>query len=165
MAELQAQVPDVSVRQGCALLGISRSWWYERTQPREPDREAVALREVIEQIVLAFPGYGYRRITHHLRRQGWTINAKRVLRVMREEALLCQLNRHFVVTTNSRHCLGSYPNLLREQVVSGPNQVWVADITYIRLPTTFCYLAAILLDAYSRKCVGWHLSRQIDTRL
>jgi putative transposase len=164
MADLVAAYPELSARRLCALLGFSRSWWLERSQPREPEAEAVALRDAIERIVLEFPGYGYRRVTHALRRDGWPINAKRVLRVMREESLLCQLKRRFVPTTDSRHGLGRYPNLLRERVLSGPNQAWVADITYVRLPTAFCYLAAIL-DAWSRRCVGWELSRSIDTAL
>jgi len=164
MGELRGTVPELSVRRLCLLLGLSRSWWYERTQPREPDLEAIALRDAIERIVLEFPGYGYRRVTHALHRTGWRVNAKRVLRVMREESLLCQLKRRFVRTTDARHGLGSYPNLLHDQVVSRPNQAWVADITYIRLPTTFCYLATIL-DAWSRRCVGWELSPRIDTEL
>ena len=98
------------------------------------------------------------------RRQGWVLNHKRVLRIMREETLLCQLQRRFVVTTNSRHGFAGYPNLLRERIVDGPNQAWVADLTYIRLPTTCCYLAAIL-DAFSRRVVGWELSSRIDTDL
>jgi len=164
MAELLATYPELSARRLCALLGLSRSWWYDRQHPRAPDAVAVALRDAIEQIVLTFPGYGYRRVTHELRRHGWVVNGKHVLRVMREESLLCQLQRHFVVTTDSRHGLGSYPNLLREQTITGPNQAWVADITYIRLPTAFCYLAAIL-DAFSRRVVGWELSRSIDAEL
>lgn len=164
MAELHAAYPDLSLRRLCALLGLSRSWWYERAQPREPDGAAIALRDAIECLVLEFPGYGYRRVTHALRREGWCVNAKRVLRVMREESLLCQLTRRFVPTTDSRHGLGRYPNLLRERMLDGPNQAWVADLTYIRLPTTFCYLATIL-DAFSRRCVGWELSQRIDTDL
>ncbi|MGH8572897.1 MAG: IS3 family transposase, partial [Gammaproteobacteria bacterium] len=164
MTELHAAYPDLSLRRLCGLLGLGRSWWYERTQPREPDAAAIALRDAIERIVLEFPGYGYRRVTHALRRDGWTINAKRVLRVLREESLLCQRKRRFVPTTDSRHGLGRYPNRLAERALDGPNQAWVADITYIRLPTTFCYLAAIL-DAWSRRCVGWELSRHIDTDL
>jgi putative transposase len=164
MDAVQATFPQVSTRQLCALLGVSRSWWYAR--PRDPvaDAEAVALRDAVERIVLEFPGYGYRRVTHQLRRQGWTVNHKRVLRIMREESLLCQLKRRFVATTDSRHGLGSYPNLLRAQRIDRPNQAWVADLTYIRLPTSFCYLAAIL-DAFSRRCVGWDLSPRIDTDL
>jgi putative transposase len=161
---LHASFPELSLRQLCPLLGISRSGVYAASQRDRGEVEAVALRDAIEDIVLAFPGYGYRRVTHELRRQDWVVNAKRVLRLMREESLLCHLKRRFVPTTDSRHGLGHYPNLLRERMVSGPNQAWVADITYIRLPTTFCYLAA-LLDAFSRRCVGWELSRQIDTEL
>ncbi len=114
--------------------------------------------------MLAFPGYGYRRVTKQLQRNGWTVNHKRVLRVMREESLLCQLRRRFVVTTDAGHGLRRYPNLALNLLVARPDQVWVADITYIRLPSGFVYLACIL-DAYSRRCVGWALSRSIDTDL
>ena len=125
----------------------------------------MALRAAVEEIGLEFPGYGYRRVTKALQRAGWTVNHKRVLRIMREEALLCQLKRRWVPTTDSRHGLTTYPNLLLLQTeVSQLNQVWVADITYIRLPRSFAYLAAIL-DAYSRKVIGWALSRWIDTAL
>jgi putative transposase len=166
MAALQVAFPDRSLRQLCALLGLSRSGVYAARQrvPVAADREALALRDAIERIVLEFAGYGYRRVTHELRRQGWTVNAKRVLRVMREESLLCQVKRRFLGTTDSRHGFAHYPNRLRERSVDGPNQAWVADITYVRLPTTFCYLAAIL-DAWSRRVVGWELSRHIDTDL
>jgi putative transposase len=94
----------------------------------------LALRGVIEQIVLALPGYGYRRVTKTLQREGWSVNHKRVLRVMREECLLCQLRRRFVVTTASQHTHATYPNLLRDLRLHRIDQAWVADITYIRLP-------------------------------
>jgi transposase InsO family protein len=164
MAELVLAYPTLSVRRLCTLLGLSRSWGYACQPSPPPDAEALALREAIEAIVLEFSGYGYRRVTHELRRRGWTVNAKRVLRVMREETLLCQLKRRFVVTTDSRHALGHYPNRLRGQRIDRLDQAWVADLTYIRLPTTFCYLAAIL-DACSRRVVGWELSARIDTDL
>jgi transposase InsO family protein len=131
---------------------------------RGVDAEAIALRDRIEAIVAEFPGYGYRRVTHTLQREERRVNHKRVLRIMREESLLCQLRRHWVPTTDSRHDQPTYPNLLKETVVSALHQVWVADITYIRLRQAFVYLAAIL-DAYSRKVVGWALSRWIDTAL
>lgn len=155
---------ELSVRRLCALLGVGRSWYYE--QPGMPTRAErdVALRDAIERIVLAFPGYGYRRVTKALAREGWSVNHKRVLRVMREESLLCQLKRRFVATTDSKHALQTYPNLLAQHALTGPDQAWVADITYIRLPTAFAYLACVL-DAWSRRCVGWQLSRTIDTRL
>ncbi len=161
---LQAAFPQLSLRRLCPLLGLSRSGVYAARDRGGRDEAAVALREAIERIVLECPGYGYRRVTHALRREGWIVNHKRVLRVMREETLLCQLKRRWVVTTDSRHRLASYPNRLRERVLSGPNQAWVADLTYIRLPTSFVYLAAIL-DAWSRRVVGWELSPRIDTDL
>jgi transposase InsO family protein len=158
--ELKETVP---VRQLCALLEVSRSWYYA-AQDAPPSEEDTALRDQIEQIVLAFPGYGYRRVTAALHRAGVAVNHKKVLRLMREECLLCQLQRHWVPTTDSRHGLPTYPNLLRGLAVTGLHQVWVADITYIRLPRGFAYLAA-LLDAFSRKVVGWAFSRWIDTAL
>jgi transposase InsO family protein len=159
-----ADAPALPVSRLCPLLGISRSWYYARAAARTRQERDLALRDAIEQIVLAFPGYGYRRVTKALQREGWTVNHKRVLRVMREESLLCQLKRRFVMTTDSQHTHASYPNLLRDMPLDRIDQAWVADITYIRLPTAFVYLAAIL-DAYSRRCVGWALSRWIDTEL
>jgi len=163
MPALAAAFPQASTRQLCQTLGISRSWWYAHAQASPAERD-VALRAAIEEVALQFPGYGYRRVTQALRRAGWRVNGKRVLRLMREEALLCQLQRRFVVTTTGRTGLGDYPNRLRALPLRQPNQAWVADITYIRLPTTFCYLAT-LLDAYSRLVVGWELAARIDTDL
>lgn len=156
--------PDLAIQQLCRLLDVSRSWFYDRRDQPASDPDAVTLRDAIEAITLDFPGYGYRRVTEQLHRDGWNINHKRVLRIMREEALLCQLKRRFVPTTDSRHAFRRYPNLLLDQSLDAPDQAWVADITYIRLPTGFGYLAA-LLDAWSRYCVGWQLSRSIDTQL
>jgi transposase InsO family protein len=129
-----------------------------------PDADDTALRDRIEQIVLEFPGYGYRRVTATLHREQQPVNHKHVLRIMREESLLCQLHRRWLTTTDSRHALGSYPNRLKDLVVSRLNQVWVADLTYIRLMRGFVYMAAIL-DAFSRKVIGWALSRWIDAAL
>lgn len=148
----------------CSHLGVSRSWYYARPASLEPAEEAVALRDAIERVVLDFPGYGYRRVAAQLRRDGWGVNHKRVLRVMREESLLCRLRRRFAATTDSGHGLRVYPNLLKGMPLSSPDQAWVADITYVRLPACFCYLATVL-DAFSRFCVGWHLSREIDALL
>lgn len=157
--------PAVSLRRLCALFGINRAWYYRHRREDTAAREgATRLRDAIERVVLAFPGYGYRRVTKALQRDGWDVNHKRILRVMRRESLLCQLKRRFVATTDSRHGCRPYPNLLRALAVDRLDQAWVADITYIRLPTTFVYLAC-LLDAHSRRCVGWHLARHIDTRL
>jgi len=162
--QVHGEHPEISIERLCELMGVSRSWYYGRPPATEKAKKDVALRDAIERIVLEFPGYGYRRVTAALRRAGWTVNHKRVLRVMREESLLCQIKRRFKPTTDSAHAFGRYPNLIKETQLDGLDQAWIADITYVRLPTTFCYLAAIL-DAYSRKCVGWYLSRFIDAHL
>jgi putative transposase len=156
IAAMHDAYPELSIRRLCELVGTGRTWYYTCPSAEEVAVRDTALRDAIERIVLGFPGYGYRRVTKALQRDGWTVNHKRVLRVMRQESLLCHLERRFVVTTDSAHPLRTYPNLLAG--------AWVADLTYIRLPTTFAYLAC-LLDAWSRRCVGWHLSRTIDTSL
>ena len=156
--------PSISERELCRVFEVSRSWYYECPSPEEKAAKDVELRNAIERIVLEFPGYGYRRVTKELQRGGWTVNHKRVLRIMREESILCQLKRGFKATTDSAHSLNRYPNLIKDVEPEGPDRIWLSDITYIRLPTAFCYLAAVL-DAYSRYCVGWSLSRWIDTRL
>ncbi|TMD28654.1 MAG: IS3 family transposase [Chloroflexi bacterium] len=157
--------PELTLQRLCELFSLSRSWYYEHLEHAEDDAEEIALRDQIEQIILEFPGYGYRRVTHALARQGEILNHKRVLRIMREESLLCHLKKRFVVaTTNSRHRFPIYPNVLAGVVLSTPDQAWVADLTYIRLRSAFVYLACIL-DAFSRRCVGWHLSREMTTQL
>ncbi len=164
ISAVQQVDPQLSLQHLCRLLGVSRSWFYDRRTQPVSDPDEIALRDAVEAITLAFPGYGYRRVTKQLQRDGWVVNHKRVLRIMRDEALLCQLKRRFIPTTNSRHAYRRYPNLLAERLLDAPDQAWVADITYIRLPTGFVYLAT-LLDAHSRYCVGWQLSRLIDTSL
>jgi transposase InsO family protein len=157
--------PELSLQQLCEMFEISRSWYYEHLKQPENDVEEVALRDQIEQIILEFSGYGYRRVTHALARQGCRVNHKRVLRIMREESLLCHLKKRFVIaTTNSHHRFPVYPNVLAGVVLTAPDQAWVADLTYIRLRSAFVYLACIL-DAFSRRCVGWHLSREMTTQL
>ena len=161
------------VEVACAVLEVNRGSYYRRPGDTGPFAQLdwagrdVVLRDAIERVVLDSPGYGYRRVTAHLRRDGWRVNRKRVLRVMREESLLCQLKRRWTRTTDSEHGLRVYPNLLADcgwRALTGLDQAWVADLTYIRLPHGFCYLAAIL-DAFSRKVVGWSLSRSIDAAL
>jgi putative transposase len=164
IAAMRSASPTLSIRRLCDLAGVSRSWYYAHPSSDEIARRDTTLRDAIERIGLDFPGYGYRRVTKALQRDGWSVNHKRVLRVMRKESLLCQLQRRFVVTTDSVHGRPTYPNLLAGTVLTGPDQAWVADLTYIRLPTSFAYLAC-LLDAWSRRCVGWTLSRWIDTDL
>ena len=153
----------MSIRRLRALLGVNRSWFYA-APAAACHHDDTALRDRIEEIVLEFPGYGYRRVTATLQREGWTANHKHVLRIMREESLLCQLKRHWVATTDSRHALARYPNLAKGLPVGTVNQLWIADITYVRLPRSFAYLAAIL-DAFSRRVIGWAFSRWIDTDL
>jgi putative transposase len=164
IASAQAAYPDRSIRQLCGAVGAGRTWWHTRPSTDAIAERDTALRDAIERIVLEFPGYGYRRVTKALQRAAWVINHKRVLRVMHDEALLCQLERRFVRTTDSAHALRTYPNLLADLVPARPDQAWVADITSIRLPTTFAYLACVL-DAWSRRCLGWEVSRAIDTTL
>jgi len=159
--------PDLPLARACQLLGLNRGSYYRIRAEPGPATEALALRQAIEQVVLEFPAYGYRRVTKALQREGWDVNHKRVLRLMREESLLCQLKRRWVRTTDSEHGLTVYPNRLKQagwRLLTGINQAWVADLTYIRLPEGFCYLAAIL-DAYSRKVVGWQLAQTLDARL
>ncbi len=156
--------PAVSLRQLCALFQINRSWYLTRPSEQQVLARDVALRDAIEHIILELPGYGYRRVTEELHRRQWQVNHKRVLRIMRRESLLCHVKRRFTLTTDSQHSFQRYPNLLRERDVHAPNEVWVADITYICLPTTFVYLAC-MLDAFSRRCIGWELAPWLDTRL
>jgi putative transposase len=162
--EATVEHPEVALKRLCELFGVNRSWYYEKPKAKRRAREDVALRDAIERIVLKFPGYGYRRVTRALQREGWIVNHKKVLRVMRKESLLCQLKRSFKPTTDSSHPFRTYPNLIKTASVDGPDRAWLSDITYVRLPTSFCYLASII-DDYSRYCVGWALSRWIDTRL
>lgn len=146
-------------------MGLPRSSYYYRSESRHCRLRVDAdLRDRIEMIVLEYPYYGYRRVTKELRRRGISVNHKRVQRLMRQEGLLCRRRKRFLATTDSRHSYRLYPNLARDLEVDGPNQLWLADITYIRLASEFVYLAAIM-DAYSRKAVGWALSRRLDSRL
>ena len=153
------------IERACGLLAVSRDTWYRQSRPAPlVCDDLTELRDRIERLTLDFPGYGYRRVTKQLQREGWLVNHKRVLGIMRAECLLCQLRRRWVRTTDSEHGLRVWPNLLRGLTIDGLDQVWVADITYIRLPGGFCYLAAIL-DAHSRRVVGWQLSEHIDAAL
>lgn len=117
--------PDSPLRELCEALSVSRSWFYERPNSLLPDEADTRLRDRIEKIVLEFPGYGYRRVTAELQAQGETINRKRVLRILREESLLCRLRKRFVVTTDSNHRNGVYPNRLKKMTLSRVNEAWV----------------------------------------
>ena len=124
----------------------------------------VDVRDAVQRIALRHPAYGRPRITAELKRQGWEVNHKRVGRILREDNLLCIRKRRFKSTTDSKHGFPVYTNLLRKVVPTKPNQVWVADITYIRLADEFIYLA-VVLDAYSRRVIGWSLDRTLEATL
>lgn len=145
-------------------LSVSRATlyrWLSVVAHRDKD---VELRNRLQHLALEWPSYGYRRLTHQLRREGWKVNHKHVLRLMREDNLLVLRKQPFIRTTDSRHSLGRYPNLVPELTLTGINQLWVADITYIRLLREFIYLA-VILDAFSRRCVGWALEHYLETEL
>lgn len=147
-------------------MKLAKSSFYYRPKAKGPEQmEAEAdLRDRIEAICLEFPRYGYRRVTHQLKHEGKLVNHKKVLRLMRESDLLCRVKRKWVRTTDSRHHFPRYPNLIKGMVISQLNQVWLADITYIRIRTGFVYLAA-MLDACSRRVIGYAVSTKLDTAL
>lgn len=169
MVDRLGQQP-LPVERLCFLLGLSRSYFYKHLERSrracESDsdlaNQSVLLR--IEELALEFSGYGYRRITKQLQREGWCVNHKRVLSLMKQQGLSCRRSRRWVTTTDSGHELRVYPNLLPQLEVTKLNQLWVADFTYIRLPQGFCYLA-VILDAHSRKVIGWELSLWPDAKL
>lgn len=144
---------------------ISRSGFYRFHEegPVEPDRD-MDLRDAIQRIALQWPCYGRPRITAELRRRGWTVNPKRVYRILREDNLLCVRKRKFVVTTDSNHERKVYPNLASQMVVTDVDQLWVSDITYIRLHDEFVFLA-VILDACSRRVIGWALEQTLEEEL
>ncbi len=159
----QEPAAELSLAAMCRALHVNRAAYYRaRQKPRS--RDDVALRDAVQRIALEMSGYGSRRITAELRRRGWTINRKRVQRLMREDNLLWLRRTKRVRTTDSRHGLTVYPNLVPTLELTGLNQLWVADITYIRLLHEFVYLA-VLLDAYSRRCIGWSLGRTLEAEL
>ena len=148
----------------CAAAELSRAGYYRSLLPSEPLPETVALRDQIQKIALAYPAYGYRRITRELGRRGYAANHKRVLRLMRQDNLLCLRRRSFVRTTDSAHAFPVFTNLAASLTPTVINQLWVADITYIRLRCEFVYLA-VVLDAYSRRVIGWALGRTLQAEL
>ena len=150
--------------QFCHIAGLSRAGYYRFRRRYESKPRVMDLRAQIQSIALRWPAYGYRRVHAELVRQGWKINHKRVLRLMRNDNLLCVRRRKFIFTTDSRHGLPIYPNLVEGLVVTSINQLWLADITYIRLQLEFVYLA-VLLDAFSRRCLGWALQRSLEAAL
>jgi transposase InsO family protein len=146
------------------MTGLNRAGYYRWRLPPLGFPVEMELRDAMQQVALQFPAYGYRRITAELNRRSFAVNHKRVLRLMRQDNLLCLRHKAFVVTTDSRHSLPVYPNLARDIVPERVNQLWVADITYIRLRLEFVYLA-VLLDAFSRRVIGWALGRTLQAGL
>lgn len=155
----------IGIERMCRLAAVSRAGYYRRWQASAPKREETGLRDRIQFLALANRHYGYRRIGALLGREGWRVNDKRVLRLMREDNLLCMRKAAFVpTTTDSRHGWRVVPNLARGMELSGLDQLWVADITYIHLAEEFGYLA-IVLDGFSRKVVGWALETHLQAVL
>jgi transposase InsO family protein len=162
--EIQAK-RKLTVKRMVELGGASRASFYRlhETECRRGDRD-MDLRDAIQRIALKWPSYGRPRITAELKRQGWKVGPNRVRRIMREDNLLCVRKRKFVVTTDSNHDRKVYPNLKNKMELSGINQLWVADITYIRLEAEFVYLA-VVIDAFSRRVIGWALDRTLEDDL
>jgi putative transposase len=156
----------MTVARMCRLGRISRATLYRFDPDREKPDKDVKLRDAIQRIALEFPCYGRPRITAELKKRGWKdAGHRRVGRLVREDNLLCLRKRKFtVVTTNSNHDRPVYPNLARDMVLSGINQLWVADITYIQLEMEFVYLA-VILDVFSRRVIGWALERTLEDEL
>jgi putative transposase len=156
---------ELTIERMCALAGVGRAGYYRHWQASLPRQEETGLRDAIQCLALAHRHYGYRRIGALLRRAGWVANHKRVLRVMAEDNLLCLRRRPFVPrTTESRHGWQVVPNLARGLELTGLDQLWVADITYVHLAEEFAYLA-IVLDAFSRKVIGWALETHLQASL
>jgi transposase InsO family protein len=155
----------LTIQRMVRLSRMSRAGFYrQQSAPARPADRDMKLRDAIQKIALECPCYGRPRITRELRDRGWTVNAKRVHRLMREDNLLCLRRRKFVVTTDSAHSLQVYPNLAREMVVTDVDQLWRADITYVRLLEEFVYLA-VVLDDCSRRVIGWDLDRTLENDL
>jgi putative transposase len=155
----------LSVAQMCTLSGFSRAGYYRSlSPPPKYSQEDLKLRDAMHKVALDWPVYGSRRMARELKKLGWKVNRKRMQRLMREDNLLCLAKRKFVVTTDSAHPLPVYPNLPPAMEVTGINQLWIADITYIRLEEEFIYLA-VILDAYSRRVIGWSLDDTIAESL
>jgi putative transposase len=149
----------------CSLAGVSRAGYYRQWQQSKPRQFDTALRERIHELALEHRYYGYRRIHQCLIREGWVVNRKQVLRLTQGDNLLCLRKKPFVpATTDARHSFKIWPNLAPGLQLSGINQLWVADITYIRLKEEFVYLA-VVLDAYSRRVIGWALESFLTAQL
>lgn len=148
----------------CELAGVSRASFYRDWEQKAPSEAEMALRDAIERMALAHRHYGYRRITPLVQRAGFVVGEEKVRRILRTDHLLAVRRRKFVVTTDSNHRFRVHPNLAESLELTAVNQLWVADITYIRLRREFVFLA-VVLDAFSRKAIGWELGRTLETSL
>jgi transposase InsO family protein len=156
---------SLSIERMCALAEVSRASYYRQWRHTAPREEEIALRDVLQRLAVGHRHYGYRRLTARVRRDGWAVNHKRVLRLMRTDNLLCLRRRAFVpATTDSRHGWRVVPNLARGLVLTGLDQLWVADITYLRLLEEFAFLA-VILDAFSRRVIGWAVEVHLQATL
>jgi putative transposase len=154
-----------SVERLCAAAGVSRASYYRDWARTAPGREETALRDLVQRLSIENRNYGYRRITELVRREGWAANHKRIARIRRQDNLLTLRRRPWrPATTDSRHAFTRWPNLARDLVLTAVDQLWVADITYVRLDEAFVYLA-VVLDAFSRKVVGWALADHLMASL
>jgi transposase InsO family protein len=156
---------ELTIARTCALAGVSRAGYYRHWAVSAPRQEETAVRDAVQRIALEYRFYGYRRVAITLQREGLVVNHKRVLRLMREDNLLCLRKRSFApVTTDSKHSWRVVPNLARGMALTGLDQLWVADITYIRLQEEFAFLA-VVLDAFSRRVIGWALEKHLQAIL
>ncbi|MBK6764761.1 MAG: IS3 family transposase [bacterium] len=155
----------LAVQKACQVIALPRSTYYyrqQRSEAKQQEDQKIITR--LEQLAREFSRYGVRRMTAQLQHEGFVVNRKRVYRLMQEQKLLCKVKKRFVVTTNSKHPFERYPNLYAGNILPALNQVWIADITHIRLRKGNAYLA-VILDAFSRRAIGWHLSRTPDASL
>lgn len=155
---------EIPTRRACSAFEISRSGYYSWKNHEIKTNEDTDVKKLINDIALEFSKYGYRRITKELHRRNKAVNHKKVLRIMREDNLLVRKKKFRPITTDSGHGLKVYPNLAKDLQVTSLNQLWVSDITYIQLLNEYVYLA-VIIEIFSRKCIGWDLSRNIDTQL
>lgn len=158
------QLEGYSVARACELAQVSRAGFYRHWEERAPKQMDNAIRDAMQRIALQNRCLGYRRIKVMLQAQGFHINHKKLARMLREDNLLSLRRRPFVVTTDSQHAFTVFPNLARGMILNGINQLWVSDITYIRMQEQFAFLA-VILDAFSRRVIGWELDTSIDATL
>ena len=164
-AQVHRQGEGLGIERSCDLVKVSRAGYYRHWQASKPRQEETALRDEIQRLSLANRHQGYRPVTVLLKRAGWNVNHKRVQRIRREDNLLCVTGRTFrPATTDARHPWKLWPNLARDLIATTVNQLWVADITYVRLDEAFVYLA-VVLDAFSRKVVGWAMADHLRAEL